>query len=220
MKSLPTYLVALALTAPLVGCGTLIGPYDISAPDALPAGVDGHINADGSTTLQLADMKIDIDINNLRPGGVALAWFFAPWIAVPIPVDNTAYREPDQLIIAFEFRTASAGFALDPTAVVVTLPDGRSMTPTDLAAGCTPHTQWSGIGAAIELPCPNKTQRRILLGFAAQVTADSGFSLTLGGIYRDGHPVAVPAIEFSKHRAHSLGLLQTEYPVPRGTSDE
>ena len=66
--------LGIAVGAVIAACRTMPTAVDVSAPKAIPAGIAGKIDPDGSTTLYLPDLDVKIEVRNHRPQETDLAW--------------------------------------------------------------------------------------------------------------------------------------------------
>ncbi|HYO47988.1 MAG TPA: hypothetical protein VEY33_15020 [Gemmatimonadota bacterium] len=183
-------------------------PFDVSAPEAIPQGVLGKIDPDGSTTLYLEDLDLRIAMRNHRPYQVKSKWgfgflLFPMPLILPVPArvaepSSSEAAVPHVIFLTFDPR--EEGFTFDPGAVTVTSDDGADLSmeafigPVD--GSCT--GTWAGSETVREFALNSLETTCFGLQFPMQISPDIGFHLNLSGLSQHGEPTLPLALRFAK----------------------
>jgi hypothetical protein len=198
---------SLTLGAVLLGCGTVHVPFDVSAPEAIPQGVLGKIDPDGSTTLYLKDLDLRIAVRNHRPYKVRSKWQFG-LLLFPIPIlpvldrvaEPSGNEAPVPHIIFLTFDPREEAFTFDPGAVTVTPDDGAALSmeafigPVD--ESCT--GTWAGSEAAREFELDSLEATCFGLQFPMQSSPETGSRLNFSGLSQHGEPTVPITLRFAR----------------------
>ncbi|HET7692678.1 MAG TPA: hypothetical protein VFM44_06300 [Gemmatimonadota bacterium] len=201
--------IGIAVVASIAGCRTTQAAMDVSAPTAIPAGVAGKIDPDGSATLYLQDLELIIEARNYRPHDTGLIWdvaiappFFLP---IPIPVGrvSTTYEEgasDGPLTISLRLAPKVAGFTFHPGAPSVTLDDGRTHSTAEFIgpaeASCAGI--WAKTEDSTEYPLLPGKRTCFVLRFPLHASPETSFLLSFRGLSLRGDPTPTFELTYGK----------------------
>jgi len=214
----------------VTACGGYVRvPFDISAPTALPPDLPGEVGADGRTSLHLDDLELRIEARNQRATGAAVAIVPLMWI-LPVPMifpagETTSLSSHYPVLLFLELDPAEPGFFFEPMAVRLTPVAGDPVPPKAFVGpGQTSgercldaKSQKDDLTKSVEgksfpiEPSQEPTCFAIVFGSVFPPSVD--FQLYLGKLSRHGVPVDLPALQFSKRRARSMGEPRTWRPA-------
>lgn len=216
-----TSILALALAATVFagGCKTMPVPVPlyVSAPQVIPAGVHGKIEPDGSTTLFLEGLDVEIEVRNQRAGRTGLEWGLIPVPFPPflVPIPTSVTRPPESidpsdgnpLSIVLKLLPRGEGFALRPEEVGV-IPDGGSRLAMvavtgpgdDSCAGVERDPEM----ASQEFALPSGSVTCFVLEFPIHISPDVGFRLNLSGMSTHGEPLPPVELRYLKFAGNKV----------------
>lgn len=202
--------VSLAAGVVLLACASAPPrvPFEVSAPEAIPPGMLGRIDPDGSTTLYLEGLDLVVAVRNDRSGQAGWSWglgIFPYTFPFIFPVAERTITAPDSAnpvphVIALNFRPREKGFRFDPRGVNVTFDDGLehlAMTFTGpVGESCTGSSVPSEAGRPFALPAGKASC--FLLRFPVSSHPGRRFRMHLSGLSRDGETIQPLELRFAR----------------------
>ncbi len=213
----------------LQGCAwPLRAPFETSAPQVIPAGIDGKVGPDGRTTLRLDGLDVRIETRNQRPKGVGLVWIL-PFPAVfPLPASDV-FEDPNPLssrqLLYLDLRAREPGFAFNPMAVLLAA-DTNSAAPPQAYIGpgrdgeiCTDSSgnefERSTADTSFSIEPSEEEWTCFVLAFRISSSPEVPFRLVLAGLTRSGEDLPPLELSFSKRKGRSwLITPRTWRPEP------
>ena len=196
-------------------------PFETSAPQVIPAGVDGKVGPDGRTTLRLDGLDVRMETHNQRPKGVGLSWLMPFPLVFPAPASGV-FDEMDEpnppssrQLLYLDLRAREPGFAFNPMAVLLAADTSSAAPP--LAYIGPGQRGWDGCadssGDELEKSTADTTYliepseddwTSFVLAFRISSSSpEVPFQLIIGGLRRDGEGVPPVELRFSKRKGRS-----------------
>lgn len=189
----------------------------------------GKVGPDGRTTLHLNELELRIEARNQRAKGAAVA--IAPLMGIlPIPMllpasDATLLSAHYPLLLFLELDPTVPGFSFEPMAVRLMPVGGDPVPPKAFVGPGQTHgercldakSQGDHLPKTIveeRFPIePGQEPTCFAMVFGDAFPPEVDFQLDLGGLARHGEPVDLPALQFSKRSARSMGAPRTWRPA-------
>lgn len=188
-------------------CATAVRvPFDVSAPEVIPAGIKGKIDPDGLTTLYLEDLDVEIEVGNYRQRDTHVEWGLLPlfpfFLPIPMPAtvaSDTSSSEvggPHQIFLTF--NPSEQGFIFNPETVTVTLDQGSAVSMVAFMGPVNESCvgEWGVLEAGRDFNLTPQEATCFGLRFPLQTSPNIAFRLSLSGLSREGQPVTPIELRF------------------------
>jgi hypothetical protein len=198
---------SLAAGCLFLSCAPAHVPFEVSAPAAIPPGVLGKIDPDGTTTLYLDDLDLNIAMRDQRLHQVKTDWQFAlvpfllPIVFAPVRTTvaaDSANRVPHVMVL--NFRPREEEFSFDPQGVRVTFDEGNEYRAETFIGpvneSCTGG--WIAVDASRDFALPAGETSCFVLQFPIESSPAMGFRLYLTGLLRDGETTQPLELRFAR----------------------
>jgi len=207
----PSLALALAVGGVIGACRTMPVALDVSAPQVIPAGVLGKIDPDGSTTLFLDGMDLEIEVRNHRSGRTRLGWELIPvpfppfLLPIPTSVPEVAEKADAEnglpLLLFLKLVPRAEGFVFEPGEVTVT-PDEAGALRMTAVTGPTDDSCMGVESATDAVPqvfdLPPHVVTCFVPRFPVRASPDLGFRLSLSGLSTQREPIAPVELRYLK----------------------